>query len=463
MRTLYTILITCLLSLIFVNIVHAQWVQMKLDSIKVEKIKVDSSNLYVWTNNGCYLSTDGGMNWSFINWNLIYQRLYPSLIAHDLTGGTTFYQSVGDVLFYSTNQGISWDSAMIPDCYMKRMTANPSESGVGIEIFVETGCPRGGGGGLFLSTNNGINWSDLLWFGFPLAFVDTGINKKIYIGLDGGEGPGGISLSTDNGMSWNDINAGLYDSIRYRSPFVSSILQIGTYLFAGTEWGIYLTTNSGTNWTPINNGLPQGYNLYNTLQYNPVTQLVSSGTNIFALIASTTTSIYLTTNNGLSWTNVSGGLPDSIYIDELAVDELNLYAITHTDFVSQVDSDGVWKKPLSEILSVGTQTTELPVVYTLYQNYPNPFNPSTTIKYQLPTQSQVKLKVFDVLGREVATLVNGVEEPGYKSVNLNVSKLASGVYYYRLQARPINGGQAGSPSSSSGQCYIETKKLLLLK
>jgi hypothetical protein len=85
--------------------------------------------------------------------------------------------------------------------------------------------------------------------------------------------------------------------------------------------------------------------------------------------------------------------------------------------------------------------------YSLSQNYPNPFNPSTTIGYQLPTQVHVTLKVFDVLGREIATLVNGVEQPGYKSVNFNANNLASGVYYYRLQA--------GN--------YIETRKLLLLR
>jgi hypothetical protein len=100
---------------------------------------------------------------------------------------------------------------------------------------------------------------------------------------------------------------------------------------------------------------------------------------------------------------------------------------------------------------------ELPVMFILLQNYPNPFNPSTTIKYQLPTQSYVTLKVFDVLGREVATLVNSVEQPGYKTVNFsakggsasggNTNNLASGVYYYRIEASE----------------YCETKKLLLMK
>jgi len=90
---------------------------------------------------------------------------------------------------------------------------------------------------------------------------------------------------------------------------------------------------------------------------------------------------------------------------------------------------------------------ELSAMFTLKQNYPNPFNPSTTISYQLRTQSNVTLKVFDVLGREVATLVNSVEQAGDKSVNFDAGNLESGVYYYRLQAGD----------------FIEIKKLVLLR
>ncbi len=85
--------------------------------------------------------------------------------------------------------------------------------------------------------------------------------------------------------------------------------------------------------------------------------------------------------------------------------------------------------------------------YSLEQNYPNPFNPSTTIEFNLQEKSFVSLKVYDVLGKEVATLVNGVQEAGANEVTFNASDLASGMYIYKLEA--------GNFSSA--------KKMMLLK
>ncbi len=109
----------------------------------------------------------------------------------------------------------------------------------------------------------------------------------------------------------------------------------------------------------------------------------------------------------------------------------------------------------SELFSVtATTITEVndlindkPSSFGLGQNYPNPFNPTTVIDYQLPVSSHVTLKIYDVLGREVATLVNKNEIAGYRSVTFDGSKLSSGVYFYRLEAG----------------MYHDTKELLLLK
>jgi hypothetical protein len=96
---------------------------------------------------------------------------------------------------------------------------------------------------------------------------------------------------------------------------------------------------------------------------------------------------------------------------------------------------------------VDTSTLPIPTKTTLSQNYPNPFNPTTAIGYQLSTVSYATLKVYDVLGREVATLVNEVKQPGTYTVQWNAIGMASGVYFYRLQA--------GS--------FTETRKLVVLR
>jgi hypothetical protein len=101
-------------------------------------------------------------------------------------------------------------------------------------------------------------------------------------------------------------------------------------------------------------------------------------------------------------------------------------------------------------LLVGTQTggqTVIPQTFALAQNFPNPFNPTTSIKFSVPKQTLVKLVVYDLLGREVATLVNGMKQPGNYDVNFDASNLASGAYFYRIEAGD----------------FTEVKKMVLLK
>jgi hypothetical protein len=96
----------------------------------------------------------------------------------------------------------------------------------------------------------------------------------------------------------------------------------------------------------------------------------------------------------------------------------------------------------------------IPTEFTLTQNYPNPFNPSTTISYSVPEIAFVTIKVYDVLGNEIATLVNEENHIGNYELEFNGSNLPSGIYFYRLQAVPT-GRQAGS--------FVETKKMVLMK
>jgi len=88
-----------------------------------------------------------------------------------------------------------------------------------------------------------------------------------------------------------------------------------------------------------------------------------------------------------------------------------------------------------------------PAHYSLSQNYPNPFNPTTNIAYSLPQAARVRLRVFDVLGREVATLVDGPEQPGAHEATLDAGRLASGVYFYRIEAGT----------------FVDTKRMVLVR
>jgi hypothetical protein len=116
------------------------------------------------------------------------------------------------------------------------------------------------------------------------------------------------------------------------------------------------------------------------------------------------------------------------------------------------DKTTLTKKKYNRVSFSGS---EIPVTYSLEQNYPNPFNPTTTIRYQLPKDGMVTLKVYDMLGAEVATLVNEEKVSGKYEINFDASKLASGVYIYRLNVN--------DPSTSSGQSFVNVKKMVLVK
>jgi hypothetical protein len=109
----------------------------------------------------------------------------------------------------------------------------------------------------------------------------------------------------------------------------------------------------------------------------------------------------------------------------------------------------IWVDSVCVKLAVGVVHNQngIPKVFALMQNYPNPFNPTTTIQYALPKASNVEIKVYDLIGREVTTLVNEFRQAGTYSVEFNANNFASGVYFYRIKAGD----------------FTDTKKMLLVK
>jgi len=121
----------------------------------------------------------------------------------------------------------------------------------------------------------------------------------------------------------------------------------------------------------------------------------------------------------------------------------NIEAASFVYRLKQVDYDGSYEYS-DEVM---IENSSLPDKFSLSQNYPNPFNPATTISYGIPVKSNVVLKVLDITGSEVATLINEEKQPGSYKVEWNASALPSGIYFYKLQA--------GS--------FVETKKMILMK
>jgi hypothetical protein len=150
--------------------------------------------------------------------------------------------------------------------------------------------------------------------------------------------------------------------------------------------------------------------------------------------------MFVTSDGGKSWVNNQSTLMK------------NLYAVYFSDadrgtIVGDMGTvlRAVPSGPTTDVR--GDITNQLPAEFALFQNYPNPFNPTTAISYRLSAVSFVTLKVFDVLGREVAALVNEVRRPGVYTVRWNASTHPSGVFFYRLQ---------------TGK-YSETRKMILMK
>ena len=253
-------------------------------------------------------------------------------------------------------------------------------------------------------------------------------------------------LTTNSGASWVTINnfPGWGGDMRVKFSD-RNIGYISTLEFPPVLWK---TTNGGFNWSAIH--LP--YNANGTYEMRDF-DVVSPGNIIYCVGGE-----HIANGNaGFVWKSTNGGANWLIQ---------NLDTIRHTgrgrsiDFINEntgwvfLQTDTVCYKTtngggIAMPLSVSGINNEVPEKYYLSQNYPNPFNPSTIINYQLAVNSFVKLKVYNLLGKEVASLVNEKQLAGSYAVDFNTSEfsLPSGIYFYTL-----NAGE-----------FTETRKMILVK
>ena len=379
-----------------------QWVKSTQTSMSdIRCIVASGPYLFAGAYAGVYRSNDNGGTWVSVNSNTDVREL--AVTARGLFAG-----SFGYGVMLTTDFGTHWTEV---------------DSGL---VNHNINCLLAGNGSLFAGSNGSVQRSaddGQYWMPSNASLIGTDV---LALGLLGTEIFAGsnttVSLSTDNAASWSPAGSDFNGSI-------GDFEALGNDLFAATVTGVFRTTNNGQNWAPADSGL-------GALQ---TTALAVDGQNVF--VGTFGGGVFLSTNKGGYWSAVNTGLTYyTIYC--LYINGGYLYAGTGGSVGS------VWRRPLSEMVtSVGSAPDNVPVTFGLAQNYPNPFNPSTTIRFALPERSRVTLTVFNALGQQVATLVNGTEDAGHHEVKFDGSGMASGVYFYRLQAGD----------------FAQTKMLILMK
>lgn len=346
------------------------------------------------TPSGVYISTNSGLNWQQTSLN---NRDIESLSATNqyILAGT--YPVYG--IYRSSNNGNSWQHPLSSTVVEDIAISDPY-----VLIAV--------GNGVMLSTNSGLNWTSAGLTGGNIFSVSIRDNY-----LYAGKAMNGIWYSTNLGVMWTQSS--LTDKTTYEIAYNNQCLIAGTYLH-----GIYKSTDNGITWYQTN------------VTSQSVVSIVNQGNNFIAATDSPYY-IYWSSNNGDTWSVKNEGISVS-YVYALAI--FNNYVFAGTN-------QGIYRRSLSEFIGINNISNIEPDYYSLHQNYPNPFNPTTQIKFDLSKISYVKLNVYDVLGKEVAALVNEELKAGEYSVDWNAFNYPSGVYFYAIQAG----------------YYSETKKMILIK
>lgn len=228
--------------------------------------------------------------------------------------------------------------------------------------------------------------------------------------------------TTDGGVSWQVK----YSTDNFRNLYCIDFINHNTGWVCGYRGIISRTTNSGDSWE-VQRDVPA--EAYYTIKF------VNGNT---GWAAGDNSAVVLTTNGGLTWSN--SNLAATRFIDIQFINENTGWMIGLHGMVYKTTNNG-------GLTGINSFQNLIPN-YQLSQNYPNPFNPITVIKYNLPVSGSAAIKVFDVLGNEVMTLVDQKQNAGSYEVEFNGNNLTSGIYFYTF----FNDNKK-----------IDTKRMILLK
>lgn len=356
-------------------------------------------------------TTNGGLNWQSIL-TLSYS-LRGIFFVDSLIG---FSSPFGGPIKKTTNGGISWldqTSPLSNNYNLRRLYFINSNTG-----WIVGGNEISASGAVIYTSDGGTSWITRFNVGedlfYDVHFFDA--NTGLVVGI----GAQGLFRTTNGGMNWIDISSA------GAGGYSMNFLDQNTGLIGGSDY-LSKTTNSGTNW----NVTPWAASLL-SVECIDLNNYVSVGNNGNVGV------IIRTTNSGINW--VSQVSNSNLPLRKVTFLDLQTgWAVGDTGTILRTTTGGfTFLEPIS---------TEIPKNYSLTQNFPNPFNPSTKIEFSIPITSFTKLTIFDLSGKIVITLINEKLSAGKYSINWNSGGIASGIYFYRIEAGK----------------FVQSKKMVVLK
>jgi photosystem II stability/assembly factor-like uncharacterized protein len=374
-------------------------------------------NLVIYTSNG-------GINWTTIYYVPSSDRFDCLQFINNQTG---FAGSYSGLIYKTTNSGYNWTSYLIHgNVKIGNLMFLNSVTGYCVNHSTEIYQ-----GKLWKTTNTGVSWfapglnggNEIFFLNINTGFVVTTNASTSY-----------IFKTTNGGINGDLVFSSLMGNSINCIYFINSLTGFGL----GGNQNIIKTTNGGNNWFLVN------YNPSNTVNTNLLSgyfidENLGYSCGYWASQFSSGHVFLKTTNGGLNWTSINVNNPPTTFTKVRIVDGQTGYI---------VGFDGrIYKSTNAGYVNISEQSNEIPNRFELYQNYPNPFNPVTLIKYSVSKKANVKLIIYDYLGREIAVLVNEIKQPGYYETEFNAASLPSGVYFYKISADDFN----------------NTKKMILVK
>ena len=363
-------------------------------------------------------TTNKGVAWTNVSGTLPTAAALYNIFAWDAnTAVVTGVTSTNTSIYQTSNGGTTW-------------TVANTHAGFGDDMFMTDantayfiGDPAGGNWDLLKSTNAGLNWGT--WATLPTTNTAGTYNNAYW--QQGTQvwfpsvGQSQMLYSSNMGTNWATQTLTLSEitATCFNSP------TLGMAAGSTTSPGLLKTTDAGTTWTALT---------------SPYTVSISgiAGAQNSWWIAQQGLNISFSSNDGAAWTTQYTVAAGSFYHMTKSRSGATIWAVRSNGGISRYGAPIIGVNPIS---------TETPSNYSVSQNYPNPFNPTTKINFALPKSGLVTLKVYDVVGKEVATLVNEVKNVGTYSVDFNASNLSSGIYFYKVS---VNG-------------FSEVKKMMLVK